>query len=265
MIVNIHTTDKDFGWLIRQYQFIYSAPNEIVYDKFISREHVALVFHLGSRPYLAGEQSIQLPRFFLSPIKQNAHQIRCPGNLSTFIVICNPTVLSKIININLDKTEVPYSELSSELFSSLWEELVKCDSEESRIKCFQEFLTGIGLFTYKPDVIDNFYNKIINEWRETPLSQIENSFGLSERTLQRKFRTRTGVTPKTLIRIIRINHIMHKLKKGEAPDYQSIVFEGNYFDQTHFIKDFKAITGETPDYFFKRGLQHVKTLTGKES
>ncbi len=264
MIVNIHTPNKDFDWFIRQYKFIYSAPNEIVYDKFISREHVALAFHLGSRPYLSGDKSIQLPRFFLSPIKQYARQIKFPGNLSTFIVICNPTILSKIFNINLDKIEFPYSELSSELFSSLWEELVKCDSEESRIKCFQEFLTGIGIFKYKHDVIDNFYNKIINEWRETPLSQIENSFGLSERTLQRKFRTRTGVTPKTLIRIIRINHIMHKLKKVEVPDYQSIVFEGNYFDQTHFIKDFKAITGETPDCFFKRDLLHVKTLSVME-
>lgn len=265
MIVKFHTAGKDFDWLVRQYEFIYSDFNEIVYDKFIPREDVALVFHLGSRPHLVDEQSLELPPFFLTPIKSRAHQIRCFGNLSTFIAICNPTVLSRIISINMDKKEIPYIELSAELFSPLWEKLVKCDTEESRINCFQEFVRGITALSYQPDVIDSFYHKIIKEGVHTPLSRIENSFELSERTLQRKFHIRAGVTPKTLIRIVRINHIWHKVKKGETPDYQNIVFEGNYFDQTHFIKDFKAITGETPDCFFKRDLFYAKLFSGKQS
>ncbi|MCK9304393.1 MAG: helix-turn-helix domain-containing protein [Bacteroidales bacterium] len=265
MIVKFHTPGKDFDWIVRQYQFIYSDPNEIVYDKFIPREDVALVFHLGSRPHLVGEQSLVLPPYFLTPIKSRAHQIRCFGNLSTFIVLCNPTVLSKIFSVNMDNGEIPFLELSAELFLPLWEKLVKCETEESRINCFQEFITGMNYPSYKPDTIDCFYHKIINEGVRTPLSRIENSFDLSERTLQRKFRIRTGVTPKTLIRIVRINHIWNKLKKGETPDYQNIVFEGNYFDQTHFIKDFKAITGETPDCFFKRDLFYAKSLSGKQS
>ena len=114
-----HTAGKDFDWLVRQYEFIYSDFNEIVYDKFIPREDVALVFHLGSRPHLVDEQSLELPPFFLTPIKSRAHQIRCFGNLSTFIAICNPTVLSRIISINMDKKEIPYIELSAELFTSV--------------------------------------------------------------------------------------------------------------------------------------------------
>jgi AraC-like DNA-binding protein len=40
------------------------------------------------------------------------------------------------------------------------------------------------------------------------------------------------------------------------------VFDGNYFDQAHFINDFKSITGETPSYFFNRNLQITKMFSG---
>jgi AraC-like DNA-binding protein len=42
-----------------------------------------------------------------------------------------------------------------------------------------------------------------------------------------------------------------------------MVFDGEYFDQSHFIKDFKMITGESPNHFFKRNLELVKVLSGK--
>jgi hypothetical protein len=38
-----------------------------------------------------------------------------------------------------------------------------------------------------------------------------------------------------------------------------MVFEGNYFDQSHFINDFKSIIGEkSPGDFFNRNLTVVK-------
>jgi len=98
-------------------------------------------------------------------------------------------------------------------------------------------------------VIDDIYDRILEDGVSTPLSRIVQGFDISERTLQRKFLRRIGITPKKLMRIIRINEVWEKVKNGDAIDYQDIIFEGNYFDQTHFIKDFKAITGETPDYF----------------
>ena len=86
---------------------------------------------------------------------------------------------------------------------------------------------------------------------------------VSKRTLQRRFCNRLGTTPKMLVRIIRINRIWDAITAGEKIDYHDLVYLGNYFDQTYMIKDFKSITGETPDAFFRRNLGIARIMSGK--
>lgn len=88
--------------------------------------------------------------------------------------------------------------------------------------------------------------------------------GVSCRTLQRKFIKRTGVTPKVLMRIVRLNYLWTKINNHYAVNYQDLVFEGNFFDQAHFINDFKSIVGETPNHFFNRNLNIVELFSGKD-
>ena len=67
------------------------------------------------------------------------------------------------------------------------------------------------------------------------------------------------------MRIVRFNYLWDKIRTEHVLDYQDLVFDGHFFDQSHFIKDFKDIIGETPSYFFKRNLQHLQIISGKGS
>jgi len=62
---------------------------------------------------------------------------------------------------------------------------------------------------------------------------------------------------------MRINYIWGTITAGAGIDYHDLVFLGNYFDQTHLIKDFKSITGETPERFFRRNLGVARIFSGK--
>ena len=97
----------------------------------------------------------------------------------------------------------------------------------------------------------------------TLLKDIVRECPACQRTLERNFIKRTGVTPKTLMRIVRLDYLWTKIKDENAIDYQELVFDGNYFDQAHFINDFKSIIGETPNYFFNRNLQITKMFSGR--
>ena len=72
-----------------------------------------------------------------------------------------------------------------------------------------------------------------------------------------------GITPKKLLRLVRFDYLWTKINNEKTIDYQDLVFDGNYFDQAHFINDFKSITGETPSYFFNRNLQITKMFSGR--
>lgn len=69
---------------------------------------------------------------------------------------------------------------------------------------------------------------------------------MSRRTLQRLFRERIGVGPKWVIRRFRLHEAAGRIDEGGSVDWARVALELGYSDQTHFIKDFKAIIGKTP-------------------
>jgi len=72
-------------------------------------------------------------------------------------------------------------------------------------------------------------------------------FGMSLRSLQRLFNQYVGVSPKWVIRRFRLHDAAQLAEQGETPDWSQLSAELGYFDQSHFIKDFKAVTGRSPE------------------
>ena len=75
---------------------------------------------------------------------------------------------------------------------------------------------------------------------------------LSRRTLQRLFREYIGVGPKWVIRRFRLHEAAERIDAGSSVDWARLAVELGYSDQTHFIKDFKAIVGKTPAEYGRR-------------
>lgn len=69
---------------------------------------------------------------------------------------------------------------------------------------------------------------------------------MSRRTLQRLFNEYIGVGPKWVIRRFRLHEAAGRIDEGSDVDWPRLAIELGYSDQTHFIKDFKAIIGKTP-------------------
>ena len=74
-------------------------------------------------------------------------------------------------------------------------------------------------------------------------------FNIGKRTLQRLFDRYVGVSPIWVIRVYRLHEIIERLKAGEAIDFAVLSQDLGYFDQPHFVKDFKSIVGRTPSEY----------------
>jgi len=73
--------------------------------------------------------------------------------------------------------------------------------------------------------------------------------GVSVRTLQRLFRRHVGVSPKWVLQRYRLHEAAERMAAGEAKDLASLAQDLGYFDQAHFISDFRRLVGKTPgDY-----------------
>jgi AraC-like DNA-binding protein len=78
--------------------------------------------------------------------------------------------------------------------------------------------------------------------------------------LIRLFAEEVGMTPKTYLRVARFQRVLERVHAAESVDWMEIVERHGYYDQPHFIREFKEFSGFTPsEYFRLRGphLQHV--------
>lgn len=69
----------------------------------------------------------------------------------------------------------------------------------------------------------------------------------SKRNFERKFKATTGLTPKKFIDNVRFQSSLEKLNNNN--DLQEVAFLSGYYDLSHFINDFKEITGTTPEKY----------------
>jgi AraC-like DNA-binding protein len=70
--------------------------------------------------------------------------------------------------------------------------------------------------------------------------------GLGKRQLQRLFNEYVGVSPKWVINRYRLHEAMAQLQSGQPIVWAELALELGYFDQSHFIRDFRRLLGCTP-------------------
>ena len=82
---------------------------------------------------------------------------------------------------------------------------------------------------------------------------------ISPRQLQRSFQENIGFSPKTYGRIIRFQKIFEYFDRNPRASMLDITYEFGYFDQSHFIREFKAFAGVKPSKFLSGLEAHSST------
>jgi len=103
------------------------------------------------------------------------------------------------------------------------------------------------------DVIDG------SEGRKT-IKEVYAALGISKSTLERFFLEIVGLTPKMYSRIVRFNKVYQVLQHGQYDTWQDVIYKYNFYDQAHFIKDFKNFFNKTPSEVHKSHFNSAELL-----
>ena len=96
-----YIVNENDRWMIQKYLHLQFGGATAIEEKFAPRHDAAFVFHFGDRPILRDSDNYVLEPFFIASIQRRALQMCIQGNLDSFIVICNPTVLSRLYNLDM--------------------------------------------------------------------------------------------------------------------------------------------------------------------
>ena len=153
---------------------------------------------------------------------------------------------------SLADSALPLSELFDAAAAAAAEqEVLGCADEQAMVEAAGRFLT-LRLPSSDPwvEVAAGAVEEVACDPRITRVEHLVVRSGLSERSLQRLFSRYVGASARWVIKRYRIYEVLERLGNGaNHMDWAGLAQELGYFDQAHFIKDFKKLVGRTPaDY-----------------
>lgn len=206
-------------------------------------------FHLQSLSFIHG----QLKHFF---------ELEPTGRVGIFSTRFHPAGLQPFIDFDVDtftgKT-LTVTEVWGDEGTSLATAIQKCATHEERVVVLEGFLLK------KRDVlkVDNApveycVDAMLASVGDVSIEKLAEELNISKRQLERRFTAAVGITPKLLARIIRFQNILQLIENKEFKSFTTVAYDGGFYDQAHFIKDFKDFTGLNPKQYFSENLEMVK-------
>jgi len=144
----------------------------------------------------------------------------------------------------------------SDVLGNLGKQLVElinnATTAQQKIVLLQQFLLK-QLLLYNEDLIFEYcIDKITDSKGRITIKELEKKTGYSSRWLNMKFKEKLGVSPKNLSSIIRFKECYKACLDGNEKSFFKNDFYELYYDQSHFIKDFKRFVGLSPTKFEKQ-------------
>jgi AraC-like DNA-binding protein len=231
--------------------WVIESENKIPFvKKIIPDGFPEIIFHYKD-PYRInskGHWETQPASLFAGQIRKHFF-LENTGASGVFGIKFKPAAITHLLHISMqnftDKV-VGLSELNNSFLDKLEKKMLEATDSESRVQIAEkEMHTWIKNITAPNEVIDKAIKQIIGCQGNIPITEMRKNLFVSERVLQRLFLKYIGLPPKIYARIIRFNFIFQLIESGETT-WADLSYDSGYFDQSHFIRNFKSFTGEEP-------------------
>jgi AraC-like DNA-binding protein len=237
---------------IREFLLIESdgeAGNKIIPDTSL----VMAFRYRGSVQTKIGEEKEVLPASVITGLRKSSRMVYYSRDTSNLLVVFKEggiTALSGLPAHELFGLSVSSDNLFQPAgLQEVLERLAEAAHNRERIGLIEAFLLK-NLIHRKQDLLmENAVRLIQQNSGLIRIKDLATSLHISQDPFEKRFRTLVGSTPKQYASIIRLRNLIKNY-----PSYSSLTaasYEAGYFDQSHFIKDFRQFTGETPKDFFQ--------------
>ena len=147
----------------------------------------------------------------------------------------------------------------NELFQSSvsLDELIDCTEVEERLSlavCTSERIAIVERFLLsllkgqQDGLVLDAIHQIRYAKGDLRIKSLAGGLNISQDAFEKRFRKMTGTSPKQFAVTVRLRSIIEQYTKPDS--LTAVAHSAGYFDQAHFIKDFRSFTGQTPQSFF---------------
>lgn len=229
-------------WLWNYWEFKVSADEEGSLSHHVPPDGCTVIMvatHHGQGTVLASGPWLEP---LVVPVEPGSHYwgVRCRPEAGALVLGTDP---ERLVN----RTQ-PVTVFSTSLAREFQDAMRTVESHQDAAaamdRIFADHLRGIP----EPDpVVQPAVNHLVAERGETSIGLLATRLDISARTLRRRFRSATGLTPKQFARICRFRAAAVTLVQQQRPEWARLASGTGFADQAHMIHEFKDLIGLTPE------------------
>lgn len=263
--------NNDLTALIKCYWTLESQKEETPERQTIVPDGcMEMIFHYGDlyKQYLENGKSIIQPKCFVIGQLTRPLEIEPTGETGIFSVRFHPNGFLPFANIpikEMENTAVSLEKLFGKDGQEIEKKILKANSTPDRIKLIETFLLNRLTDIETVDrIVKSTVETILTANGQLSVDELSKLTNVNRRQLVRKFSSTIGLSPKQLSKTIRLQATLRILLNSQFTSLTALAYENEYYDQAHFIKDFKELTGFTPKEFYGTKLKMSSLFYGTD-
>ena len=151
-------------------------------------------------------------------------------------------------NDTLENNFLPFTDFHREMNA-----IMQIQNDEQKIAAMESYWINKLRGVSHPFLYQVINDMLLPNDKEMSIAEIAQKNCISQKTLIKLFEKHIGKTPSDFRKIVRFRNAMkQRTLENRADNLTDITYISRYFDQSHMIKDFKALTGYSPKEFFKK-------------
>jgi AraC-like DNA-binding protein len=215
----------------------------------------------GNQFALVDGSKIPLERLIVSGQFFRSYKFFVNSEGRSFGVSFHPTALYKLLGIDISRLtnkHVPLYEVHQDFHDKLSPLFKSYNNPTETIKKINAILLESKLFEDKNSIfIDQAIHNIKRTEGMIQIEELLNDLPFSQKSLETHFKKIVGLTPGKYIRLYRFFHLMRKYESQQI-ELKDLIYMYDYYDQSHFAKDFKLFMSESPHSYFKKDYPFIK-------
>lgn len=234
------------------------GKNEISLPKVLPGTGVELIFHYRDVSF-RGEhrsQTLSTPMCHIAHLKTSPFQLYPNRNIGFLSVRFRCGAFRHFCpfpSSELMDTFASADEIWGQTGAELSQRIIEADNLQHRILLLEHYLTCfLHRFKRAEARTDYAINRLYYSSSTTRPQDIAKELELSPRHFQRLIREALGMSPKKFCVMARFQQTIRELLLQKETDYLNIALEAGYYDQAHFINDFREFAKETPSAFLQK-------------
>ena len=244
-----------------------TAENDSERQRIIPDGCIEMAFILGDdiKRYTSQDEFILQPRAMVLGQTIEPFYIEPTGYVNTFAIRFYPYGFANFVTMpikDLANKETPLELLfGANTAKELEQKIIQAIDSEQRIEIIESFLLEkLNDKTTIDNIVKKTVDALLSSNGTESITTILKEDLSKRRQLERNFKKQIGVSPKQLGKVIRLQTALKMLLNKKMDNLTNIAYESEYFDQAHFIKDFKEFTGINPKEFLGNENMALSTL-----